>query len=402
MLTNTATRYGALARFFHWSIALLILTDLALGVIGDRTPRTADTVAWLQTLYSAHKTIGITVLLLAVLRIIWAVTQPRPVPLHPERRAETLAAEVVHWALYGAIIIMPLSGWVMHASESGFAPIWWPFGQGLPFVPKSEAVAHTAGAVHSVAAWVIYATVAAHIGGALKHQIIDKDATLARMSHGRAAGNPEAHHGSAAPIVAAGLWLVVLGVALFPGDQAHDITATPVAPPAQIASSVTDENWTDENWTVDTGNIRFQVAQMGANVEGGFADWSAQIAYEDQTGNGSVTVDIDTTTLMLGSVTDNAKGAEFFNVTAYSTATFDADITRTDGVHLATGTLTLAGVTVPVTLPFDLAIEGDVAKMSGEVVLDRRDFEMGAGYADESTVGFGVTVAVTLTATRAD
>ncbi|SFK04918.1 cytochrome b/b6 domain-containing protein [Celeribacter marinus] len=397
MLTNTATRYGALARFFHWSIALLILTDLALGVIGDRTPRTADTVAWLQTLYSAHKTIGITVLLLAVLRIIWAVTQPRPVPLHPERRAETLAAEVVHWALYGAIIIMPLSGWVMHASESGFAPIWWPLGQGLPFVPKSEAVAHAAGAVHSLAAWVIYATVAAHIGGALKHQIIDKDATLARMSHGRAAGNPEAHHGRAAPIVAAGLWLVVLGVALVTGDQAHDTTVTPVASPAQIASSVTGANW-----TVDTGNIRFQVAQMGANVEGEFADWSAQIAYEDQTGNGSVTVVIDTTTLTLGSVTDNAKGAEFFNVAAYSTATFEADIARTDGAHLATGTLTLAGVTVPVTLPFELAIEGDVATMSGEVVLDRRDFAMGTGYADESTVGFGVTVVVTLTATRAD
>lgn len=215
MLTNTATRYGTLARFFHWSIALLILAAIGLGLIGDNTPRNADTVARLQTIYSAHKTIGITVLLLAVLRIGWAVTQPRPVPLHPERRAETLAAEVVHWALYGAILIMPLSGWVMHASESGFAPIWWPFGQGLPFVPKSDAVAHAAGAVHGLSAWVIYLTVAAHIGGALKHQIIDKDATLARMSHGRDAGDAATPHGRAAPVFAVGLWIIVLGVALF-------------------------------------------------------------------------------------------------------------------------------------------------------------------------------------------
>lgn len=402
MLTNTATRYGTLARFFHWSIALLILAAIGLGLIGDNTPRNADTVARLQTIYSAHKTIGITVLLLAVLRIGWAVTQPRPVPLHPERRAETLAAEVVHWALYGAILIMPLSGWVMHASESGFAPIWWPFGQGLPFVPKSDAVAHAAGAVHGLSAWVIYLTVAAHIGGALKHQIIDKDATLARMSHGRDAGDAATPHGRAAPVFAVGLWIIVLGVALFGAAIPPSDTSTEAPAPTPIATTPTAAPTGGPAWEVQDGDLTFAVTQMGAPVVGNFTTWSAAITYDEATGTGAVTVDIDTTTLTLGSVTDNAKGAEFFNVAAYSTATFAADITRTDGAHLASGTLTLAGVTVPVTLPFELAIAGDVATMSGEVVLDRRDFAMGAGYADESTVGFGVTVAVTLTATRAD
>lgn len=129
MLANTDTRYGLIARLFHWVIALLILTDLALGLIGENIPRTADTAETLKTLYSVHKTIGVSVLFLAILRILWALVQPRPVPVHPARRAETLLAEVIHWALYGAIIVMPLSGWVIHSSEIGFAPILWPLGK---------------------------------------------------------------------------------------------------------------------------------------------------------------------------------------------------------------------------------------------------------------------------------
>ena len=127
-MQNTATRYGAVARGFHWIIAVLVLVDLGLGVLGDNIPRNADTVGFLKTLYSTHKTIGVTVLAMAILRVVWALTQTRPVPLHPERRVETFAAEVAHWLLYGAIFVLPLSGWVIHSAEVGFAPIWWPFG----------------------------------------------------------------------------------------------------------------------------------------------------------------------------------------------------------------------------------------------------------------------------------
>ena len=110
MITNTATRYGLVARLFHWTIAILVLANIVLGLLGKFTPRAGDTVAFLQILYSAHKTIGVMVLSLAVLRVVWAISQPRPVPLHPERRIETFAAETVHWVLYAAIFVLPLSG----------------------------------------------------------------------------------------------------------------------------------------------------------------------------------------------------------------------------------------------------------------------------------------------------
>ncbi|WP_417253972.1 cytochrome b/b6 domain-containing protein [Celeribacter sp.] len=395
MLKNTAARYGAVARFFHWSVAVLILFNIALVLVGENTARTADTAGWLQTLYSVHKTIGVTVLALAVLRVIWAVSQPKPVPVHPERKAETFLAELIHWMLYGAIFVMPLSGWVMHAAESGFAPIFWPFGQGLPFVPKSEGVAHMAGAVHGLAARVIYAAVALHVAGALKHAVIEKDGVLSRMLKGVEAGRPDTGHVALWPALAGSvIWGAVVAVPFVAPAPERAEEATAPVEQAQLASDL-------PVWRVEDGSLTISVQQMGAAVEGRFDNWSAAIAYDEESGFGEVTVTIDTTSLTLGAVTDQAKGPEFFDTETFSTAQFKGEISRVDGAaHMAVGMLTLVGHEVPVTLAFDLEIEGESARMTGTTVLDRRDFDMGAGYEDESTVGFAVVVETSLTATR--
>ncbi|KPP87548.1 MAG: Cytochrome B561 [Rhodobacteraceae bacterium HLUCCA08] len=389
MLTNTATRYGAVARGLHWAMALLVIAALALGLIGKVTPRNADTVDWLQVLYSLHKTIGVTVLALAVLRILWALSQPRPAPLHPERRLETLAAEAAHWLLYGAILVLPLSGWVMHAAEDGFAPIWWPFGQTLPFVPKSDTIAGIAGGVHFLAAIALVATLAAHIGGALKHALIDRDATLARMWRGAEAGGPEAAGGHRRTAWAAlAIWAAVIAL---PFASAGRQQAGAGVAPGQAEAA---------GWQVQTGTLGFEVIQMGATVEGRFDSWEAAIDYDPQTGTGEVAVTIDMTSVALGSVTDQAKGPEFFDVARHAQAVFAARIARIDGAaHQATGSLTLVGRTVPVVLAFDLDLADGTATAAGRVTLDRRDFGIGAAYPDDSNVGFAVPVEITLTAT---
>jgi cytochrome b561/polyisoprenoid-binding protein YceI len=404
-MTNTETSYGGVARFFHWAIALLIVTAFALGIIGDKMPRNADTIDTLKTLYSVHKTIGVTVFLLAVLRILWAVSQPRPVPLHPDNRLETLAAELVHWALYGALVVVPLSGWIMHAAEVGFAPIWWPFGQNLPFVPKSETVALAAKAVHGTAVFVLLGAVGAHVAGALKHVVIDKDATLARMTKGTSAGDPKAaSHDKIVPVAALVLWGAVIGGALMFGTEDHgpkpSVTSEADAAVSEpiVPSYITGAN--APAWTVTEGRLTFSVAQSGAPIEGVFDTWNAKITYDVETGLGTVLVNIDTTTLTLGSVTSTAVGPEFFNTSTYTTSVFEADISRIDAgpYHLATGEVTLIGQTVPVLLEFELQTDGVTATMTGIAQMDRRDFGMGAGYSDESTVGFVVDVDVNLTA----
>jgi cytochrome b561/polyisoprenoid-binding protein YceI len=400
-MINTKTSYGGLARFFHWAIALFIFTAFALGVIGDKLPRNAETVSLLKVLYTVHKTIGVTIFMLAVLRILWAISQPRPVPLHPENKLETQAAEIVHWALYGALVVVPLSGWIMHAAEVGFANIWWPFGQGLPFVPKSEIIAHLAGAVHGVAVFVLLGAVAVHVAGALKHVVIDKDDTLARMTKGVSAGDAHtAHNGMFAPLAGLGLWgLVIVGALGF--DALGATKGVQMSGQTEVVQQANTSSAPIEPvWVVTDGSLTFTVAQSGAPIEGVFDTWNAEITYDVETGAGTSKVSIDTTTLTLGSVTATAVGPEFFNTDAFTTSVFDAQITRLEQgpVHDAVGTLTLVGKTVPVTLEFTLETDGVTAKMNGTARLDRRDFGIGAGYVDESTVGFGVDVTVDLTA----
>lgn len=390
-LTNTPRRYGAVARAFHWTVALLILTAIGLGLVANGIALTdAASAARKATLFSWHKTLGITAFGMAVLRILWALTQARPVPLHPARRLETLAAEGVHWMLYVSMVAVPLTGWVHHAAQDGFAPILWPFGQGLPFVPKSESVAQAAGFLHWAFTKLLIASVLLHIAGALKHALIDRDGTLSRMLTGHEAGGAGAHPRGPA-FVAVALYAVALAGALVLNPAT---TGQAAQPPQAVAGG---------NWQVGQGSIAFRLRQMGAEVEGSFASWSAEITFDETPvdgRNGRVRVTIDMASVALGSVTDQATGAEFFDVGAHPTAVFEAGILPLGDGYVAEGTLTLRGAERPVTLPFTLTIEGDRATMAGEVTLDRRDFGIGAGYADEETVGFAVTVAVALTATR--
>lgn len=90
--SNTARAYGWVARFFHWTVAALILAAIALGLYAGSLPKggEAQLQAIFQT-YSVHKTVGVTALTLAVLRILWTLTQKKPLPLHPGRRLEGLS-----------------------------------------------------------------------------------------------------------------------------------------------------------------------------------------------------------------------------------------------------------------------------------------------------------------------
>jgi len=186
-LANSPDRYGSIAKALHWTTALLILALIPMGFIAKKLAEATQSgspvvsIEVLTTLFSTHKTLGVAVFFVALLRILWALSQSKPRALHPDRRLETLAAETVHWLLYGAIVLVPLTGWIHHAASTGFAPIWGPFGQDLPMVPKSETLSELFAAFHFAAVVVMVLSLGLHIAGALKHQIIDRDTTLARM-----------------------------------------------------------------------------------------------------------------------------------------------------------------------------------------------------------------------------
>lgn len=399
---NTRRSYGSTTRALHWLTALLILTAIPLGLIAnDMAYDTGEALARKAQLFSLHKTLGIAAFTVALIRILWALTQHRPTSLHPERKWETLAAEVTHWLLYASLVIVPLSGWVHHGATTGFAPILWPLGQDLPFVPKSESLAALAAAMHDVFTKLLIASILLHIAGALKHHLIDRDATLRRMVSGAEAGPVRKaatlHHG-VAPALAA-LLIYVAGAAL---AMAITAPASAIQPPEQTTAPLATATQ-DGNWQVTEGSLGFTLNQLGSNVQGSFADWAAEITFNEVATdgkNGTVTVTISIASLTLGSVTEQAKGVDFFDVATHPTAIFTADILPVDGQYTAQGTLALRGMTQPLTLPFTLEITGDTAKMTGTTTLDRRDFGIGASYGDEATIGFAVTVNIALTAIR--
>ncbi|MFS4580045.1 cytochrome b/b6 domain-containing protein [Phaeobacter sp. C3_T13_0] len=411
---NTTLHYGSVAKVFHWLTALLMLAVFPLGYFATDLAhyiQSADfdgaqaTLNRAARLFSLHKTLGLTLFLTALLRILWALSQPKPVPLHPERRLETLLAEVVHWLLYGSLVAAPLTGWIHHAATTGFAPIWWPFGQSLPFVAKSEGVAAAFGGLHWLFVWTLAVSLALHIAGALKHQIIDRDATLRRMLPGSAPAveqQTDVTHGVAPMMVALAIWVMVLAgggaLGLYaphshgPADHA-DASDTSTTPPAPSG-----------NWVVADGTLALTIVQMGSEVRGQFDQWQATIDFEEPEAPGpagTVTVTIAIPSLMLASVTDQAMGPDYFDSSTYPTAVFSAEILKLADGYVADGTLRIRDQEVPLRLPFSLDLQGDAAVMTGSVEVNRLDFNVGRGVMDEGSLAFAVGIAVDLTANRA-
>lgn len=395
-LTNTPQRYGGVTKTFHWATALLILTLLPLGLFANDLPfETSEELARKAWYFSLHKTLGVTVFFVALARIIWALTQPKPGLLNADHKVESFAAETMHFVLYGALVVVPLSGWIGHAAAAGFAPIWWPFGQSLPLVPKSVGIEHYFGALHWVATKVLFAALLLHFLGAMKHHIIDRDPTLWRILPGEPAIGPlPAQHPSTAPLFSAviiwGLAVAIGGVFATSGSDAE--TTAPV----QLTEVASD-------WTVQDGTVEITVVQFGSEVTGSFADWTAAIQFDETIADGKagdVTATMNIGSLTLGSVTQQAMGPDFFDATTFPTAVFMGDIQRGPNGYEAVGTLTIKENSVPVTLPFDLTVAEDTATMTGTLTLDRRDFGIGDSMADTSSLAFKVNVRITLTADR--
>ena len=186
-------RYTGVAIALHWIVALLIVVNIGLAWTWPNVGE--DSV---RPLINNHKSIGITILALVTMRLLWRVTH-RPPALDPQLSPwERRLAHVVHVLLYVVMFVMPLSGWIMDSAYKDaathpnlyFGLFEWPrIGWITALDPATKKWVHdTFGAVHGLTGDAIYALVALHIAGALKHQFIDKHRELARMGMGRVEG----------------------------------------------------------------------------------------------------------------------------------------------------------------------------------------------------------------------
>lgn len=169
-------RYGNTAIALHWLIALLIFAGWGLGAYMTELKLSPEKLK----LYSWHKWIGITVLMLACLRVGWRITHPAPPPNPDHPRWQRRAASFAHGGLYLLMFAMPLTGW-MFSSASGY-PVKYFGVVPLPdLVGKDKALAAQLGDVHGALAFLLALIVIVHLAAALQHHFLHRDDTLARM-----------------------------------------------------------------------------------------------------------------------------------------------------------------------------------------------------------------------------
>jgi len=175
-LANTEKSYGLLAQAFHWLVVVGISAQFIWAWRIDQT----DSIRSEFVLVNQHKSIGMTVLLLVILRLLWRVFNRPPALPSGMSAWERLAAVTTHWLLYALILAMPLTGW-MYSSAAGFGAEFFGLLNIPDFVAQSERLEAFFGWIHEWLAKAILLVVAIHVLAALRHQFLLKDGLLRRM-----------------------------------------------------------------------------------------------------------------------------------------------------------------------------------------------------------------------------
>jgi cytochrome b561 len=176
-MQERSDRYSNVSVFLHWIIALLIVVNICLGLMMG---------AHIRGVFPYHESVGLTVLLLSVIRLLWRLANPWP-PLPAQMAGwEKALSRIVHVLFYVAIIAIPLMGWLAVSASPGDhgIPKFW--GVVIPRLPitQDHELHEQLGDIH---AWMVWATVGLlvlHIAGAWKHTYMQKDHELARMIPG--------------------------------------------------------------------------------------------------------------------------------------------------------------------------------------------------------------------------
>ena len=175
-ITNTEQRYGAVAQLFHWVIVALIITQFVLAIKGGDLPLGPAKIAVL----AQHKSVGMTIFMLAMLRLLWRLVNPVPALPATTPRWQRVGAHLSHWALYTLILITPLFGWMM-SSARNFSVSWFGLFTFPDLIQPDRPTYDLFHEIHEILAIAILCIAVLHAAAALKHHFFDRDNVLRRM-----------------------------------------------------------------------------------------------------------------------------------------------------------------------------------------------------------------------------
>lgn len=412
-LRNTKDNYSAVSRFFHWATAFLILGLLVLGFYMIGLEPAPDKFK----LYGLHKSFGTLVLMLAVARLLWRVSQQQPEKMASHQAWERGLAHLVHIVLYLSMFLMPLSGWLM-SSAGNFSYSFFGLFDMPNFTGKSEALYKLMRVVHEYTAIALIAIIGAHILGAVKHAVIDKDATLKRMV-------PEKGYVGISFLV-----VVIAGAALLSASglfvldklgkkekmEARQVKVVAAVPPIMVSSSPNKDEDAEsavQSWQLipAESTINFSVKVSGDEFSGTFSIKKAEIYFDpNKPMQSHAYIAIDTASAQTGS--DERDGyiamepwlfSESFPESTYKISHFE----HKNGLYVAHGVFSLRGVSQDLAVPLainieDVAAQGGMEKRAiaqGGFVLNRLEYGVGQGsWEDPSVAEHQVKVSVKLTA----
>jgi cytochrome b561 len=174
---SSTFHYDRVQRAFHWSMAAIIFTAIALGLWASYLDRSNPLKG---SLLFVHKSLGLTVLVLVIARVAYRLIVGKPPYQQPLHRFNQVGSTAAHLLLYGLMILMPVSGYVFTGAGGHPLPFFglfeWP-----NIVPKDKALSQLAGVVHYWGAWTVCSVLAVHLLAVAWHRWIKKDEILARM-----------------------------------------------------------------------------------------------------------------------------------------------------------------------------------------------------------------------------
>ena len=186
-MANTESRYGSVAQALHWVIVLLIIAQYVLAQMADAAEhaRATHPAAALEqlALLARHKSVGLTIFALAVVRLIWRFVSPPPPFPSSMPHWQAVAARLTHFAFYVVLFAMPISGLVMSAAANYPVSYFGLFT--LPnLVAPDKGLEHLMKEVHETLFYILVTLATLHIAAALKHEFFDHDGVLRRMLPG--------------------------------------------------------------------------------------------------------------------------------------------------------------------------------------------------------------------------
>ncbi|WDE04171.1 cytochrome b [Thalassomonas viridans] len=177
MYKNTTQGYGRIAKLFHWLSAVVIFALFGLGFwMVDLTYYSE----WYKTAPHWHKSIGILLLIATVLRLVWRKINITPDAIETHSVAVRKSAHIAHVLLYGLLLVLMCSGYLISTADGRAISVfnWFDVPALGKLFSNQEDIS---GIVHEYAAYILISTAVLHALAAIKHHVIDKDATLTRM-----------------------------------------------------------------------------------------------------------------------------------------------------------------------------------------------------------------------------